>query len=189
MDKKAGIGLGMVIIILFSAVLLFQGIKFSTTSITNNSNTYTTSEGVFHQWTIAWNVTMDSGQVIGITPAAVITILGSNTTYRNILDGSRLFFYTTLQYLGPSPAPTSSINGVYNVYVNGTAQAPPQVVVVGQDGSILQRTTVAVTPHSGVAASINFIAISPNGLYIVATTTLTIGANPTTYRMILLKGS
>ncbi len=189
MEKKTGIGLGMVIVILFAAVLLFQGIKFSTTTVTNNSSSFTTSEGVFHQWTIAWNVTMDSATPVEITPAAVITVLSTNVTFRNILDGSRLFFYNTLSFSGPADPPTASINGVYNTFVNGTFQTPPQVVVVGQDGSIVWRITVAQTPKSGVASSINFITMSPNGLYIIASTQLQVGAGPITHRLILLMGS
>src|SRR6266702_1697933 len=169
MEKKTGVGLGMVIVILFAAVLLFQGIKFSTTTVTNNSSSFTTSEGVFHQWTIAWNVTMDAATPVEITPAAVITVLGTNVTFRNILDGSRLFFY--------------------NTFINGTFQTPPQVVVVGQDGSIVWRITVAQTPKSGVASSINFIMISPNGLFIIASTQLQVGAGPITHRLILLMRS
>ena len=180
MDKSRGVGLGVVIIILIAAALLFNGIKFSTSTINNTSNNYTTTEGVFSHWTLTWNVTGDNAVPVYITPAALVTQLSTNTTFRSITNGARLAFWT-LTYPSNVFDPTSTINNVYNLYENGTANT---IVILGQDGSQIASLGPYKTGATGV--SIQNVVISPNGLYIGVQTKR---STDLTYRFLFYTGS
>jgi hypothetical protein len=183
--KKAGVGLGMVIVILFASVLLFSGIRFSTSTVTNNSNNYITTEGVFHTWTLTWNVTADTGAPIYITSAAVVTQLSSNATFRSIVDGHRLFQYNSYFYNGVGVPASSTINFVYNLYVNATAGCCVSINILGVDGGLLQRITYAFANNNNW--SLQNIVISPTGLYFAVSTQRAFA--PTTSRLLLFTGS
>jgi len=159
--SKGLVGLGTVIIILLAAVLFFQGIHFSTSTVNNFSTSFLTTEGVFHTWSMVFNITDQASQVVYITDVAVVEQLSSNVTFVSLTTGLRLASYQ-LTYPTGSFDPTSTINAVYNVYLNSTNQ---QMVILGHDGSIIQRTTLA----SG-SCNVQQAVISTMGQYIATKT-------------------
>ena len=156
---KGAVGLGAVIIILLGAVLFIQGIHFSTTTVTNTSTNFFTTEGTFHLWSMVYNVTDQGSQLVYITDVALVETLGTNVTFVSLITGLRLASFTAVYPTGQFD-PTSSINYVYNVYLNTTVGAQT-FIVVGHDRSFLQTTKVA----SG-SCTVSQAVISPNGQYI-----------------------
>ena len=170
------VGLGTVIIILLAAVLFFQGIHFSTTTVTNNSTTFLTTEGNFHTWSIVFNITETSSQLVFITDVAVVEIISTNVTYVSLVTGLRLVSYPTLNYPTASFDPTSTVNFIYSVFLNSTSKA---MVILGHDGSIIQNTVIA----SG-SCSVQQAVISSTGSYIATKTSC-----PGFYKLQLFKGA
>lgn len=166
-SHRRGIGLGVVIMVLFAAALLFSGIKISTSNVNNTSNNFFSTEGNFHVWTLTWNVTEAVTGIPGpspvyITPAVVVTVASNNITFWNIQNGNILRTFH-LFYDGVTPGETKTINGVYQTFTNSTAPAHG-IVILGQDGSLLQTinwpTNIVVDNH----------IISPNGQFLAINT-------------------
>lgn len=185
MEKKNGtnkgyVGLGAVIILLLGAVLFIQGIHISTSTVTNNSTTFLTTEGNFHTWSLVYNITagVHGDQLVYITDAAVVETTGSNVTFVSLVNGGRLANWQ-LTYPTGQFDPTSTINYVYNVYLNSTAGGE-QMIVLGHDGSLLQSTRLA----SG-SCTVQQAVIAPTGLYIATKT----GCPAGVFYMQLFKGS
>src|SRR5207253_10994469 len=95
-QHKGAVGLGAVIIILLAGVLFIQGIHFSTTTVTNNSTNFFTTEGTFHVWSMVFNVTDQSAQLVYITDVALVENLSSNVTFVSLTTGLRLTSFTEI---------------------------------------------------------------------------------------------